>query len=172
MELSVKYTVEGQAAINEIRKLCKLEVCAGFQAGTSEVDGAQVVDVAYFNHFGTHTPDGSVYIPARPFMDAIKNHKTEFDAFTVSVLQQMITGSIDSQTALDKIGSHAKSLIQMEIRDGSWAPNSGITVNGGWITNPWCGKPVHIEGKGSTKPLIGTGHMRQSVTYVLREDGE
>ena len=48
-----------------------------------------------------------------------------------------------------------KDLIQEKITDGSFAPNAASTV----------------KKKGSSKPLIDTGRMRQSVNYEIKQKG-
>lgn len=46
-------------------------------------------------------------------------------------------------------------MIQKEIVNGDFVPNS----------------PETIKRKGSDKPLIDTGRMRQSINYVIQEKG-
>ena len=151
----VQYTDAGRKYIENLAELAKLQVCVGFQAGPAEKDSdIQVVEVAYYNNFGTVNEDGSVRIPARPFMNAaIDNHVDEISAFIFKRLRAVVRGSIDAQMALNQIGSKCKGITQSEIRDGDWVPNS----------------PATIRRKGSSKPLIDTGTMRQSVMYIVKE---
>ena len=57
---------------------------------------------------------------------------------------------------VDEVRRDLKMYVQKEIVDGSFEPNAEST----------------IKKKGSDKPLIDTGTMRQSVTYVVRKVGE
>lgn len=50
---------------------------------------------------------------------------------------------------------------------GSFAANSGFTINGGWMRNRVSGKPFHADPKGSSMPLIDTGNLQGSVTHVV-----
>lgn len=56
---------------------------------------------------------------------------------------------------LKEIGIFQKDLIQEKITDGDFAPNAEST----------------IRQKGSSKPLIDSGRMRQSVNYVIQKKG-
>ena len=47
--------------------------------------------------------------------------------------------------------------------------NAPITVQGGWMRNKKSGKLFYVEGKGSDNPLVDTGNMMNSVTYVMRK---
>ncbi|MBR1821501.1 MAG: hypothetical protein IJ769_07760 [Clostridia bacterium] len=50
---------------------------------------------------------------------------------------------------------------------GHFAPNAGITVEGGWMWNRIAHKPFKVKGKGSSTPLIDTGSLRSSITHVI-----
>ena len=52
---------------------------------------------------------------------------------------------------MKSIGVFQKGLVQAEIVDGDFEPNA----------------PSTIKKKGSDKPLIDTGKMRQSVNFVI-----
>ena len=54
--------------------------------------------------------------------------------------------------------------------DNNWAPNAPITINGGWMRNKVSGKPVYIKGKGSDRPLIDTGSLRQSIKAFFSKE--
>ena len=73
------------------------------------------------------------------------------------VLQaDMDESGASGEQILKKIGIFQKDLIQEKITEGEFAPNAASTV----------------KKKGSSKPLIDTGRMRQSVNYVIKEKGE
>ncbi len=58
--------------------------------------------------------------------------------------------------AINSVGLYAQNKVRAWFRDprNNWAPNS----------------PLTIKLKGSNRPLIDTGALRQSITYVVRED--
>lgn len=65
-----------------------------------------------------------------------------------------MNGASAEQTLKD-IGIFQKDLIQDKIEEGDFTPNAEST----------------IRKKGSSKPLIDTGRMRQSVNYWIRQKG-
>ena len=125
-----KVTADGKKFQKMLEDLDKLEVRIGIQQGAGSDNGVDLVDIAMFNELGT------VHIPSRPFLrDSVDAHSSE--------------------DALKKIGVFQKGLIQKEIVNGDFVPNS----------------PETIKRKGSDKPLIDTGRMRQSINYVIQEKG-
>lgn len=141
-------TPEGKKFFRELKKLKKMEVAVGFQAGQAEEEnGADLVDIAAYNELGT---SGT---PARPFMkQSFENHE-DFLKNACERVNQTINSGGSMEQALNKLGVELKGLVQSEIVDGDFAPNAEAT----------------IKRKKSDKPLIDTGTMRQSVNYVVRE---
>ena len=141
-----KYTPEGKRFLEEVEKLRTLEVHVGFQAGkASEKDGTDIVEVAAINEFGTST------IPARPFVkNSFARHPDELKETCIQAVKMIEKGGTAEQ-AINMMGVFGKGLMQREIRDGNWKPNA----------------PSTIRKKGSDRPLIDTGTMRQSVNYVV-----
>lgn len=166
-EFGLDLTPEGRAALSMLDELEDIVVEVGYQADQMAIDGeTSLAEIAYWNHYGTLHKDGSVMIPARPFMDALQKHPDELAEFS----QQAASNLNTTETVASAIGAQASSMIQDAIRDEDWTPNAPITVEGGWMVNEY-GKngpvPVHIDGKGSTKPLIDTGTMRQQCGFRL-----
>ena len=56
--------------------------------------------------------------------------------------------------------------------DNGWAPNAYITIHGGWMRNKVTGQPVYVKGKNSSKPLIDTGSLRQSIKAIYYKEGK
>lgn len=140
-------TAEGKKYFAELEKLAKLEIQIGFQEGETNDDGASLAEIAAFNELGTST------IPARPFMrQSFENHEKELQAACDQVNAMLSNGST-CESALEELGVFAKGLVQNEILEGEFEPNS----------------PSTIAKKGSDTPLIDTGRMRQSVNYVIKE---
>lgn len=143
-------TREGEWLKKVIKECDDKEICVGFNASSgTEEDGTSIVDIAAWNEFGTEN------IPSRPFMrDTMRNNREEINSFLASSMKRMMNGS-EPEKVMNQVGSKVKGMMQKEIRDGEFEPN----------------KPSTIAKKGSDKPLIDTGRMRQSVIYIVRQKG-
>ena len=144
-------TPEGKRYFKELQKLAKLEVRVGFQAGeATEEGGADVAEIAAYNELGSSNT------PARPFMkQSFETHESDLQKACDEVNRTISNGGTAEQ-ALNKLGVFCKGLVQEQIVSGDFAPNAEST----------------IAKKGSSKPLIDTGTMRQSVNYVIKNRGE
>lgn len=131
-----------------IEELCSHEVEVGYHSdGASYDDGASVLDVAAWNEYGTENA------PARPFMrQTLEDYEDQIISRGQSQFKKGLNGDKNAQTTFNAMGTYVKGCIQKEIRDGEFEPNA----------------PSTIAKKGSDKPLIDTGRMRQSVTYVIK----
>lgn len=160
-----------------ITRLSKLEVRIGYQQGKDpypdEKNAPDVMDVAITNELGSEVAAdyvseamarefGNSEIPARPFMkQTVDNHVDEIDETCQGFLDELMgvaqsgknASDADVQKAMNGIGSFMVALMQEEIVNGDFEPNS----------------PVTVERKGSDKPLIDTGHMRQSIHFYIHE---
>lgn len=144
-------TPEGKKFFAAIEKLKNLECRVGFQQGaaTSE-DGVDYCDIAMFNELGT------AGTPSRPFMrNSVDNNAEKISAFVKAKLQELVKGNKSADAILREIGLFQKDLIQESIKNGNFTPNA----------------PSTIKKKGSDKPLIDTGRMRQSVDFVIQKKG-
>jgi hypothetical protein len=108
--------------------------------------GPTVAEVAAWNEFGTE------HAPPRPFLrQSIDNNRANINAMGNAQLVKICRGEQTAQGALSALGAMQVGLVQKTIRDGDFEPNA----------------PATIKRKGSDKPLIDTGRMRQSVHYVV-----
>lgn len=134
------------------------EVQVGVFATARYQDGTPVAAVAAWNNFGTENRDGSVRIPARPFLSTAA--KTMRKPITKH-LRAAMRGrkGVVSRTIASQVGLLGQREIQQQIRDGNWKPNAPSTR-----------KVKRGKGrkKGSIKPLIDTGLMRRSVSYKIK----
>ncbi len=127
----------------------------GYPVGTSAIgleypDGTPVVLVAAVNNFGS----ASRGIPARPFMAQGAEPALEATMPIAKALMPKINeGKATIEQVLEKMGKFAEAAFKAQITDGSWVPN----------------KPETIQRKGSQRPLIDTGLMRNSLTYAVRK---
>ena len=146
-DFEIRLTPEGRRFQQELKELIKLEVAVGYQQGEASQDGVDMVDIALFNELGT------VHIPSRPFIrDSLNNNKDKISQFMQRTAKDIVNGK-SAEDVLKKIGTFQKGLIQREITNGDFVPNS----------------PATIRKKGSSTPLVDTGRMRQSVNFVVRE---
>jgi len=144
-------TPEGQQFYRMLAELADKEVRIGFQHGeASEDDGTDICDIAAWNELGTE------HIPSRPFLrKSVDENEGKINQFLQAEARSLASGKT-AETLLNEIGNFQKSLVQEKITEGSFAPNAEST----------------IRRKGSSKPLIDTGRMRQSVHYVIKRKGQ
>nr|DAN79986.1 MAG TPA: virion morphogenesis protein [Caudoviricetes sp.]DAO80758.1 MAG TPA: virion morphogenesis protein [Caudoviricetes sp.] len=143
-------TADGRKLMREIEKLVSKEVCVGFKAGeNSDDNGVDICNIAIWNELGTTRS------PARPFMrKSVDENIDKINNFLKRTKRDILSGK-SAEEVLKMIGIFQKDLIQEKITNGSFVPNT----------------PYTIRKKGSDKPLIDTGRMRQSVNYVIKEKG-
>lgn len=146
-----RITSEGRRFYAQIDELKKLQVHVGFQAGQdTEEDGIDVAGIAILNELGTSST------PARPFMrKSVDENSSKIKSMCATQLKRLVHGAT-ARDVLEKIGVFQKGLIQQKIVNGTFEPNA----------------PSTIRKKGSSRPLIDTGRMRQSVSYIVRRKGE
>ena len=98
---------------------------------------------------------GTSIAPSRPFLrKSVDENQEEIKAFVKDQTKRLTKGA-EAKEILEQIGIFQKDLIQVKITEGSYVPNA----------------PSTIRQKGSSKPLIDTGRMRQSVNYVIQKKG-
>lgn len=140
-------TADGRKLMREIEKLVSKEVRVGFKAGeNSDDNGVDICNIAIWNELGTTRS------PARPFMrKSVDENVDKINNFLKRTKRDILSGK-SAEEVLKMLGIFQKDLIQEKITNGSFAPNT----------------PYTIRKKGSDKPLIDTGRMRQSVNYVIK----
>lgn len=130
------------------------ELAIGWPRSTEAVglrypDGTSVVLVAAVNNFGS----ASRGIPARPFMsESAQPAVLATQPVAETMIRIVNRGKATIEDALKEMGPYAQGAFQTTITDHAWAANAPRTV---------------LE-KGSDKPLIDTGLMRNSLTWVVR----
>ena len=143
-------TADGKKFEKMLKELAEKEVRVGFQHGqATEEDGTDVCDVAMWNELGTKN------MPSRPFLRmSVDENESKIEEFLKGEVKELVNGA-DAEQILKEIGLFQKDLIQEKITEGSFTPNAESTV----------------KKKGSSKPLIDTGRMRQSVNYFIQKKG-
>lgn len=74
------------------------------------------------------------------------------------MIQRVAHGAVfgfGTNAALNQLGNVVQGMIQRKIVDGPFKPNA----------------PATIKRKKSSRPLIDTGHLRQSIRYVIEKGG-
>lgn len=177
--------------MRELYRLSKKEVTVGIQSGTMTEDGeTTLARIAAVHEFGgTITQqadtvtinrklkrDGSfanggrfvkrkkanfsstharrartIKIPQRSFLRATVDEKqAQITKLATNAVKSVIEGT-DPEAAMRVVGQSIEGMVQKKITSGPFTPNA----------------PSTIKRKRSSRPLIDTGHMRQSVRYNL-----
>jgi len=109
--------------------------------------GSDLVIQAASNEFGTDS------IPERSHLRAgIDEGKNEINKFVAESLNKILAGRSTKIIELGRLGLLGTSLEVKKINDGKFTPNAPSTIR---------------AKKGSTKPLINTGRMRNSYTHRI-----
>ena len=134
--------------VGEMGKCKRLFVQVGLQAGDKYPEtGEDIATIAAQNEFGT------AIIPSRPFMrQTFSNRQGELRKHVDAEYDAVIKQKKTTEIALKALGAWYQTQIQNEIVHGDFVPNAQMT----------------IDNKGSDRPLIDTGRMRQSIRYVVR----
>jgi hypothetical protein len=123
-------------------------VLVGVPAGVSETNGTTMATVAAVHEFGS--PEHN--IPERSFLrGGIRRAAPKLNAVNIDSLRKVLLGKMTIEQAIEKLGVVAAGEVKREFVVGTFAPN----------------KPATIARKGSSRPLIDTGSLRQAVTYVV-----
>lgn len=108
-------------------------------------------------------------IPARPFLEpGIAEGMDKIEGRMKAAAEAAISGDTGAAMGeLEKAGMYGENAVKEYFTGGHFAPNAGITVEGGWMWNRIAHKPFKVKGKGSSTPLIDTGSLRSSITHVI-----
>lgn len=116
------------------------------KVGVQSESGGELVNVATWNEYGTHT------IPARSFVRAaIDQGAADIGKHAAELGGQVLDGKLSTETALGRLGLSAARKIQEQIRSNVPPPNA----------------PSTVRAKGSSKTLINTGQLRQSIRHKV-----
>lgn len=110
-----------------------------------------MAEIATIHEFGSPAHN----IPQRSFLrSALDENKDKIYNLQVSAFNNVVKG-MEVDKALNTVGNVVQGMVQQKIVQGPFEPNA----------------PATIKKKGSTRPLIDTGHMRQSVRYLIDKRG-
>lgn len=124
----------------------RARVEVGVPAGPREKGGSSSALVASVHEFGSPARN----IPQRSFLrGGIERNLPGLIALNGANLAAIGRGQMDIETALGRLGQAAAAAVKREIIEGDFAPLKAAT----------------IKRKKSSRPLVDTGQLRQSVTY-------
>ena len=92
-------------------------------------------------------------VPPRPFLEpGIEKHLNLVESGMKAALQDVLDGG-DGRAQRERLGATMAAKVQAYFQeDNGWPPNA----------------PSTIKKKGSAQPLVDTGALRQSITYIIR----
>lgn len=132
----------------QVQEAQRKAVKIGIQEGEVREDGTDMVLIAAVNHFGTE--DGR--IPSRPFLtQAYDRNRDKINRQIQAEWDAVLSGTKAIDQALNGLGQMHTDHVQREITRGNFPPNADSTVSK----------------KGSSRPLIDTGRLRQSIRHVI-----
>lgn len=143
--------------LKQVAKIAKRSVLVGIPEGSERSDGEiSNAALAYIHELGAPAAN----IPARPFMaPGIEDAKERITAQLEKGSKALMEGNAHkADQALNAAGLIAVNSIKNKISDGDFAPLKDST----------------IKRKGSDRPLLDSGQMRNSITYLVvnREESE
>ena len=126
-------------------------VLIGLPAGTgSYEDGAPIAVIAAVQEFGS--ADGR--IPERSFLRVpLRQNAETFQAIWRAQVPKVVEGDMTMHQVMSQLGARAVAVSQEAISEGIAPGNAESTV----------------KRKGSSKPLIDTGQLRQSITFIVED---
>ena len=139
--------------LKQLEELKKLTVYVGIPEERASRDGEQInnAELLYFHSQGSELQ----HIPARPVLEpSVEKNRDQIANLLGAAMAEMLKGNVQMvKPMLEKTGLYAstKAKDYFVDPDNGWEPNSQRT----------------IERKGSSRPLIDTGSMRNAITYVV-----
>jgi phage gpG-like protein len=112
-------------------------------------DGTSIVEYATYNEFGTKAEGGN--IPERSFIRETANKHNNWNSEVFQAYAAVLDGKDNANAAIAKVGIKARDDIKQAITDGIEPENA----------------PITIAKKGSSKTLIDTGALRNSINYKI-----
>lgn len=122
-------------------------VKVGLPKGSNDYpDGTSVINVGLWNEFGTK------HIPERSFMrSSVKENAPKYKKFNKRALLKIQEAGSTPKVELGKLGVVASGDMVEQINTIGSPPNALSTINK----------------KGSSNPLVDTGHLKQSITHEV-----
>lgn len=166
--------------VKELQEIKDKEITVGIQADEIDADGKNLAYIGAVHEFGkeikvTDKMRGYLHaqglhlkkttkvikIPQRSFLrGAVDENESEINSLGDKLLNHVIAGRLSSKQALKMLGDSVQGIIQQRIADGI---QPGL--------HPFTIQQKTLNGKKGTTPLIGSGHLRQSIRYKIKTRG-
>lgn len=141
---------------------------AGIREGLEKADAARAgrdpaapvtIDNATLGYIHEHGAP-SVNIPARPFLvPGVQQARDQITKVLSQGVEAVTNGNRQAaMNSLDKAGLIAQNAVRRKITEGPFVPLKPRTL-----------AARRARGRTGEKPLIDTGQLRRSITYVVRE---
>jgi phage gpG-like protein len=147
--------------LKSVKELAKQQVLVGIPSSGSRSDGPSNATLGYIHEFGSPARN----IPARPFLfpavNKLKDKATEMLKEAASLYMDHKEGQ--AKAVLESIGIMAMNAVKNNIVSGgdpTFAPLAPATLSA-----------RQARGHAGTKPLIETGQLLNSITYLVRKKG-
>jgi hypothetical protein len=134
------------------RKLYNLvRKAAGKSVRVGLFDG-ELAEIGAVHEYGS--ADGT--IPERSWLrSTFRSRREDLAKMQARVTKAMLAGKITETQAMELLGQWAAGAVKQTIqRDGEFAPLA----------------PATVEAKGSTRPLVDTGQLAQSIAYKVGDE--
>ena len=189
--MAAKSTVSSSGSVDfseNVRRLLRLKLMVGIPASEGErkpdpgeKTAPNSATIGYVQEFG----DDEKHIPARPFLvPGIRSIQTEI----VEQLRQAGENAFDRdfskvKARFDRAGIVAADAVRSKITDGPFAPLSQRTIEARAARGRKGAKQyLKLQAQGTpdwalqsadlVKPLIDTGQLRRSVTYIIKDGND
>lgn len=149
---------------NIISRLQSKAVYVGLPADSEGYpDGTSVIEVGSEHEFGSEMPRTYTStrgnkvtvsgVPERSFLrSTAKEKRKDWAGLIVKQMKRVLTEKITVEDAINKVGQRAQTDVKKKIATISDPPNSSQV----------------IADKGSSNPLVDTGHLYDSINFVIR----
>ena len=163
--MSVKFETKdlGKAKIErELKAAKKLVALVGIPSDSKQHADSNIglAAIGYILEKGSEVN----HLKPRPWMKQTRQrNEKRMMGLSKKLLKALSNGSTTAMDAIKKLGGAYELAMKEIFTKGSFDGNAQITIDGGWMRNHVSGKPFYVEGKKSSRPLIDTGLLRQSI---------
>lgn len=158
--MSVTMNGQGLADIlAAIEDLTSKNVMVGIPHGETREEGLTNAEIGYINETGSP----AVNLPSRPFLvPGLEECQELTGAQLTKAADEALKGNSQGvERCLNRAGMIAQNAVRAKINSGDFEPLSNATL-----------RKRRRAGKKRTKPLIDTGQLRNSITYIIKKVGD
>lgn len=176
--------VKPEELVRNLERAVRTEVLVGIPRATAMREGDTIsnAEIAYINEHG----DPARRIPPRPFMEpGLARCRDKVRETMAQGVQQLGTGGT-LRPAAERVGLICQASIRDVFTDNDWKPLSPRTImaraqrtvakHKGFADKTARAQQSELQRelarRADDRPLIDTGALRQSITYVVTEGGD